>query len=953
MARPAERVDAESKTVPVKLSSDFRAQLAQARGEAGSREQLKRLAEERRRANALASAGDLHHGAGLVRLLGSLAARRDAPRNVLEELVRTALGADARSIVAAATFTQDRERLSDAVAADFLLGDEGGLRTADAAALLRVASIVERVGKNDSTIEATSAIANALSRTLLLPGDVFPVPGLRNAASSPGQGGAHGPGDQGGDAGEQRALRDRLRRAYDALTRVTPDHVHQDPDEEAADEGEVPTEPAPQPADPAARNPGIPAAARGLRARPFVLSAEAAAAFDADALGVLAERGLDLTRLSLPTVVERLSTELQGLELSLAEREGAAPVRLISVGSTLVPDVVGAVGSIEEASVPTTHGTIAPAGVGDLLVVRQFLKRYEARELAHVENILRGEFKEKTHRRARTTEETVTVEIESKREEERDQQTTERFELKNESSQVVKDDQSLKIGAAVSGKYGPVVEFKVSTDFAMNRAKEESAKVATSYSKDVTGRATSRLSERRREERILKTIEVFEETNKHGVDNKNSGGHVIGQYQWLDKVYEAQVFNYGKRLLFDIVLPEPAAFFLHAASDQPKPGPDLVRPAPFTLKPSDVNEGNYAFYVQRYGVIGVEPPPGPYLTLARVMEGQADEGHSITKAIEVPITDGYQAISGNVLNTFTLWEDNAAVDVFVGQRGHRFTKNGGWSWSFSMNNEVGSVPMVLKSWKAGAVVTAVEILCQRTPRALDAWKLKTHAAILQAYQKQLRDYEEKLAALEVEAASKIEGRNPSENEHLIRAELKKGALSVFTWQHYDLFGAVSTSAQGYPQPSLAEAEKEGAYIRFFEQAFEWEQMMFFFYPYFWGRKSNWTKRALLQDTDPLFAEFIKAGAARLVVSVRPGFEAAVAHFLETGEIWNGSDLPEVTSPLYVNIIEEIKERDKAPGTEVAQGDPWDVRLPTTLIKLREQSSLPEWQKDGSGRWVPQ
>jgi hypothetical protein len=128
--------------------------------------------------------------------------------------------------------------------------------------------------------------------------------------------------------------------------------------------------------------------------------------------------------------------------------------------------------------------------------------------------------------------------------------------------------------------------------------------------------------------------------------------------------------------------------------------------------------------------------------------------------------------------------------------------------------------------------------------------------------------------------------------------------------------------------------------------------MFFFYPYFWGRKPNWRQRALLEDVDPMFAEFLKAGAARIVVSVRPGFEQAVAHFLDTGEIWNGADLPPITSPLYVSIIEEIRERDEAPGAEVAQGDPWDVRVPTTLVRLRDKPSLPEWQKNAQGEWLP-
>jgi hypothetical protein len=281
---------------------------------------------------------------------------------------------------------------------------------------------------------------------------------------------------------------------------------------------------------------------------------------------------------------------------------------------------------------------------------------------------------------------------------------------------------------------------------------------------------------------------------------------------------------------------------------------------------------------------------------------------------------------------------------------HRFNDNSGWNPTLS--NETGSLQFSMKTWSAAEFAIGVEVSCQRTQRALDEWRLKTHAAILQAYQKQVRDYEEKLSALQVQAAQEIQGKNPLENEQLIRTELKKGATSVFTDQQYDLFGAISLSPEGYPQPNLSEAAIEGKYIRFFEQAFEWEQMMYFFYPYFWGRKPNWLARALLQDVDPLFGEFIKAGAARIVISVRPGFEKAIAHFFDTGEIWDGGDLPDISSPLYVSIIDEIRERDKAPGKEVAQGDPWDVHLPTTLVLLRSQAGLPAWQKNAAGDWVP-
>jgi len=241
----------------------------------------------------------------------------------------------------------------------------------------------------------------------------------------------------------------------------------------------------------------------------------------------------------------------------------------------------------------------------------------------------------------------------------------------------------------------------------------------------------------------------------------------------------------------------------------------------------------------------------------------------------------------------------------------------------------------------------------RTVRSMQAWQSRTHDAILRAYQSRLAEYEERLANLEASSRIQALGKNPDENLRLIKEELKKSCISVFTYQHFDVFGGVELSPQGYVQISLAAAESQGDYIRFFEQAFEWEQMIYLFYPYFWGTKFFWLFKLRLEEYDLRFKDFLKAGEARVTVPVRPGFEKAVAHYLETGEIWNGSDPLDITSDTYLPIMKEIQERDAVPGTEVSYGDPWEVRLPTSLVSLREDGKLPRWKEEpkGSGNWV--
>jgi hypothetical protein len=73
-------------------------------------------------------------------------------------------------------------------------------------------------------------------------------------------------------------------------------------------------------------------------------------------------------------------------------------------------------------------------------------------------------------------------------------------------------------------------------------------------------------------------------------------------------------------------------------------------------------------------------------------------------------------------------------------------------------------------------------------------------------------------------------------------------------------------------------------------------------------------------------------------------------FLKYGELWNGGPLPPISDGLYVPIANEIAERLGKPGIEIPQGDPWEVRIPTTLIKLRKDDSLPKWTKQPDGTW---
>ncbi|HEY7665396.1 MAG TPA: hypothetical protein VH934_19945 [Xanthobacteraceae bacterium] len=978
------RPPAPAAAVTVQPSVNFARELASADTASNRKEAQKAVA-----ATLVASARnvgaltDLGIGKELVALETALADIQDPTPAQVTKAIKDVFGKTPAQVAKLPAFAQDRDRLSDNLIAAKLLSRDGPVEAKRLEALLRLMALIERVAADEPALKDPGAVRSALQKSTAL--------GTPVAAPSKAAGKDNPPSAPPDNEPHRQELRDRIQALEGLVTSLT----HVAPTAfavPAPPETPIPAASIPAPAVELLRAQLVdkiragpveriqvgpihavaaelasvqstmpqPVAAQPAAAR-LVLTAQAVEALPESHRATLKTLGIDVTKIAIPSALGAAQAELRALHTQLAELEPGS-VRISPIGSRLY-ELDKLIGKLDPATwpklppgVPMTHGTIQPVGVGDLLVVRQQLKRYEGGEIGYIENVLKGEFKKRVVSRERTTEETTTVEVETTKEEERDNQSTERFELQREASQVVKEDSSFKAGLSISGSYGPTVDFKASTDFSMNNAKEEATKTASKYSKEVTSRATTKVTERVRTQQVLRTLEVFKESDEHGVDNSKGSGHVVGIYQWLDKVYEAQVFNYGKRMMFDVMVPEPAAFWIYANSNKPRADTTLSKPAPFTLTPAQINEANYPYYVEKYQVSGVKPPPEPYQTISKTFDGTAThDDHNGTKVAEIPIPDGYRAVTGHAVSSGSVWDDwrnNWQTVVAVGKQVWIQSPGSYVNHYFTLDNEQASVPLGIRTYGLHFWMTTVEVDCQRTDRAYHAWQLDTHTAIMQGYLQLERNYQDELAALTVQSADEIKGRNPLDNRTIERTELKKHTISMFTAQAYDAFGAISNSSQGYPEPWLARAEAEGKYIRFFEEAFEWEQMTYLFYPYYWGRKVNWPNRALLQDSDPQFAEFLKAGSARVVVPVRPGFEAALAHFMDTGEIWEGADPPTLTSPLYVSIIDEIKERTQAPGDEVAQGGPWDVRLPTTLVRLRPDDSLPTWSKQADGSWLP-
>lgn len=590
---------------------------------------------------------------------------------------------------------------------------------------------------------------------------------------------------------------------------------------------------------------------------------------------------------------------------------------------------------------------VRPLGIGDFRRVEQEPCCWVPGEVAHIENVLKGETKERTTESRTTTEVFSSLTLEEETNKEKDTQTTDRFEMEKEVAKTLEQSLKFDIGVNVSASYGPV-KIVADTKFATSVSTKEADKQATKFAKEVTDKTVEKVISRTKEERSTRTTTEFSERNLHKLEAVDD--HVVGLYRWVDKIYKAKVVNYGKRLMFEFLVPEPAAFHLYAQTD---PGSDasggLVKPIdprsdeaasaygrPKLADFSVVSETNYAFWAATYGAL-VEPPPAITVTTSKAYS-RADMDQTVQFAdskTDLAMPAGYDA--STFFCSYALHSENQSggnnwITTMIGRQS-KFTTTGG-SFSGFLDGEDDLVP-VNTVGRTRFYALNVEVNCTRRPEAYRAWQQKTFRAIIDGYTSQLAAYETALAQLKAQAGVEIQGNNPAFNRQTEAEELQKGCLRLLT-SCVDLpSDAMKDGGEyGYPEFDCCEAIRDGSIVQFFQQLFEWPLITYSFYPYFWGRKAKWVELYHLDDVDPIFRSFLRSGFARVVVPVRPGYEKAALRFLADGSIWDGGATPGVDDPMYVAVENDLKEPVGVVDPEI---EPWEIKLPTTLTVLQCES----------------
>jgi hypothetical protein len=609
---------------------------------------------------------------------------------------------------------------------------------------------------------------------------------------------------------------------------------------------------------------------------------------------------------------------------------------------------------------------ITNLGIADFRRVEQEVCCYVPGEVSHIENVMAKEYKERSTRNYLRTENTIETTRETEIENLHDTATTTRNDMNSEVANVLQQDRSNNYGGSlgVSASIGKAdINIDAYADFATSSSSSYSNIEARRYAEEITKRALERIIQKTTEKRTSKIIKEFEEINKHGFDNRNGENHVTGVYRWIDIVYKNRLVNYGKRLMIEFMVPEPAEFYKRMQGYKPKPEDEQEtannNQAPKSLSDlginsyKDITRSNYTTLAIEYGIV-INAPLQEVKTVTQAFSPTPPIRHNgpdWTQQFSINIDPDYTAesASGNYSFRWKALSGEKAhfyytiANVTGGNsnlRGREQTTNGTINGTINPNLSQ-SVPVQFTGDKLYTYAVTINITCKLSQEKYEEWQQGAFNLLNAAYQNLLEQFNEDQNNIDDEENPKNENQsNPAINRIIEQRELKRICIEMIMKPYCKVQGRDNitniNACDLYEIPQVNQSNLFAEYanqVKFFEQAIDWKLMSYIFYPYYWGDKCDWASLIQSKNQDPIFEAFLQSGMARVVVPIHPQFTESFAFYLQTGDIWTNNDLVAGDeTDLFLSLAQEMQTIDGVIESE------WETRVPTTLVIIQGKSA---------------
>lgn len=590
------------------------------------------------------------------------------------------------------------------------------------------------------------------------------------------------------------------------------------------------------------------------------------------------------------------------------------------------------------------HGrrsSIRAVGVMELITLETKFIRFALTDIAHIDSIIQGSTHETSTRVLKTQELVSSSEQETSTETTEEQGSTESESLESEVSKQLDNETTRNFGKnssldntlTVSGGVG--VKFSNSTKIAMQMnagvnqkesrtaAQRETSKLA----KEVVNKAIS-VVKKRTLKKAQETLREETETLDRRLLQSQPDQHTIAVYRFMEKVQMVQPMSHGRRMMLEAFVYDPAAPLVSAHA---LGGETNVLPAP----PTRVKRAAAQFYAMRYGLEASALPP-PAVVWKEFAFGEKAEGKSFVTTHQIEVPEGYGLRAWTVIAWYNpTARSGASFDLGIGTQRYDPTGKGGNGRTW------GPVETNLRQKRPGAPLPTGQIPVTVHGKGMDSWSVAITAefefveegAWEVSFVRALREAHAQRASEAMVSRSSADLTaglaSPGTTKEVIRNRMKLASIQMLhpNFRHHAVF---------------------------FEKAIDWSRMEYSFMPSFWGNAETQAREFEDSSPDPHYNAFLRAGAARVMIPVYPGYESAVLYLLETGQVWEAhpdpdekNDIPEPALADHRDVLQEVREfmnhgadgaKEVATSQDVDKGEPFgapfEARVPIKQVMLQ-------------------
>lgn len=552
-------------------------------------------------------------------------------------------------------------------------------------------------------------------------------------------------------------------------------------------------------------------------------------------------------------------------------------------------------------------------------------------------------------------EKVVTDEFEQNKEED----VTESTELASATDTTARHSTALSASATASGSWG-FASASGSVGYNSTSDDETAKRDSRNHSISVTRKASARTRQEHKTTFTVKQQAGVEDQSVRTITNPDPAEPMRIDFHQMIRDWRVDLYRYGLRLTYDIVVPAPGIDLLANVDELRRIDHQLAQSFTFSLLPSDITRENWPTLAAKYGADVTPPDPNSSLMTQEFSypyqsEDDAKKSSPRFDILPFELPAGYYVRQASFAAWFTLYsgghfdvqEDNAAA---IGHNGPEVR-----SYEAPLDQLVGrtghlTVIMYSNNLQSGYAHATLEIV--QGDEAWRAWQNAAWATMRKGAEDLWQAQKQDLQQRRDRIAADLENWDPLTLRRMEREEIMKTTLKWIFGPAFNLMpsdvmnlysgdpdGIASIDPSGLTPDQWARVMGFGEFIKFIQQAIEWENVLFFVYPYFWDTPRNHRLKLFLEHPDFQHQMFLRGGAARVVLTVRPGFEESFTRLYE-----GGSPDADIGNHPYLTIAQEIQNYAKTNYPGIPGADDGDPPDPEKVVEGELGKLIAEWHE---------